>query len=478
MASYIIVDIIFFGNKAEKVALENAVNKSVEREDQFKSFINKSTSTLKAIRESKQFKDYLSTNNLSYITDTFTTLSNSSQDFMQIRYIDKNGYEKIRVDKDNQISKVIPKDKLQNKSNRYYFKESINKELEKVWFSALDLNIENSKVEKPYKPTLRAILPIKQNDKFAGILIINYHMKKFLKNLFYTPLYEMTLADTDGNILVHNNSEYCWSKYKKDSINLQDIYKSDFKNIVSMSIYKNEKFVSKILDLPIQNRVVLILKLNSDYIKKQKDDLFRQYSVVYFITMILSIFLSLFIITIFKKILLDLQIDNRRLKSLAYIDKLTKIYNRRYFENQLEEIFKSSDKDSNEYSLIMFDIDRFKRINDEFGHDVGDMTLKFLSDTVKDNTKGNDIIARWGGEEFMILTENSLEKASKMAENLKDSIEQQSKKEQSIPKFTASFGVISLNNYDSLDEALKTVDTLLYISKKDGRNRVSTCCNL
>lgn len=121
----------------------------------------------------------------------------------------------------------------------------------------------------------------------------------------------------------------------------------------------------------------------------------------------------------------------------------------------------------------MFDIDHFKLINDKYGHNIGDESLIFLSNLIKNNIRVNDILCRWGGEEFMILSEKSLEKTVIMAEYLKKNIDEQSMNSDKIPHFTCSFGVISLHGLNSIKEGIEKVDKLLYKSKREGRNKVS-----
>ena len=123
--------------------------------------------------------------------------------------------------------------------------------------------------------------------------------------------------------------------------------------------------------------------------------------------------------------------------------------------------------------MVMFDIDFFKDINDNFGHDVGDEVLKHLSDIVAKRLRESDIFARWGGEEFIILLKAcSKEDACNFAQNLRSNIE-----DAIFPneiKITCSFGVTATLPDDSIKTFLKRVDELLYQSKRNGRNQV-TC---
>ena len=158
-------------------------------------------------------------------------------------------------------------------------------------------------------------------------------------------------------------------------------------------------------------------------------------------------------------------------ENLSIEDALTGIYNRRYLENKLEEYMNLAQRHDRPLSLIMFDIDFFKHINDSFGHDVGDKVLKAIAKVVSENIRNTDIFARYGGEEFIIIApETTKEDAKTLAEKLRVSIENLYL-EDGI-HVTCSFGVVSLEKPDTKETLLKRVDDALYEAKKTGRNKV------
>ena len=127
---HLLLENIFFGNTAKKIALKNAVDKIYEREYILENFLNSSKSTLKGIRKLQSFNQYLKNqSNKKDIEEIFLALSNSNINIMQLRYIDKDGYERIRVDRDKKYlyPYVIKIDELQNKSSRYYYIDSDRK---------------------------------------------------------------------------------------------------------------------------------------------------------------------------------------------------------------------------------------------------------------------------------------------------------------------------------------------------------------
>jgi diguanylate cyclase (GGDEF)-like protein/PAS domain S-box-containing protein len=159
------------------------------------------------------------------------------------------------------------------------------------------------------------------------------------------------------------------------------------------------------------------------------------------------------------------------LMELAVKDHLTKIYNRRYITERLEADIELCKRANRTFSLIMFDIDHFKNINDTYGHNVGDNVLIKLTDIVKRRIRKIDIFARWGGEEFLImLPESMLENARLLAENLRKLIEETDiLRDRTV---TCSFGVTEYYEGDTVDFIVKRADDCLYKAKFLGRNTV------
>lgn len=156
---------------------------------------------------------------------------------------------------------------------------------------------------------------------------------------------------------------------------------------------------------------------------------------------------------------------------LSETDHLTKAYNRLKFNEVIKMEVLRSKRYKIDLSVIMFDIDFFKKINDRYGHDIGDLVLVEISKLVKKSVRETDIFCRWGGEEFMILLPNtSLEFAVLVAERIRKLIYNLEIK--NIEKVSCSFGVVSFDFEEDLDDFIKRVDERLYTAKDNGRNRV------
>lgn len=163
--------------------------------------------------------------------------------------------------------------------------------------------------------------------------------------------------------------------------------------------------------------------------------------------------------------------QNRLLKNLSQIDSLSGLYNRRFMIQKLEEEILKYKRYKTSFSVLLIDIDFFKKINDSYGHDKGDFVIKKISTLMEQNTRNSDITARWGGEEFLILAPNcNLNSALMLANNLKELIEKDDFKiKESV---TISIGVSTFNENLKQENLLKLADNALYKAKQNGRNRV------
>ena len=159
------------------------------------------------------------------------------------------------------------------------------------------------------------------------------------------------------------------------------------------------------------------------------------------------------------------------LEKLASTDKLTGIANRLRFDEVLKYSVDRAKRYKVSLSVVLFDIDYFKKVNDTYGHLCGDHVLKMIANIGKDTIRQSDLIARWGGEEFIILQPDiPTDKAYILAERLRHSIE--SYNFEGVGKVTVSFGVTKFNENDTSESFIKRADEALYLAKENGRNRV------
>lgn len=211
-------------------------------------------------------------------------------------------------------------------------------------------------------------------------------------------------------------------------------------------------------------------------------------SVSCFVTAILNIIHTVYVLKIeftaitfliptlagllFGVMLAHIKALSSQLRDIAYTDSLTHIYNRLHFAHFLDAEIDKVKRYGGKFSIIFFDLDYFKEVNDNFGHRIGDDVLEQVTKIVSKANRSADIFARYGGEEFIILTpETDLSGALIHAERLRNDIEKYV-----FPKvghITSSFGVTEFYvGSDTIESLLERADKALYMAKDYGRNRV------
>ena len=162
---------------------------------------------------------------------------------------------------------------------------------------------------------------------------------------------------------------------------------------------------------------------------------------------------------------------NTILKELSVTDKLTGLKNRRFFHEELEDQIDLYRQTGTIFSLLILDIDHFKKVNDTYGHQVGDEVLAQLAEIIQTKARDTDIAARYGGEEFVIIMPNTDTVKSKiLAEQLRHSVEVAHWKTGCL---TVSIGIATFTEQDTDTTILNNADQALYTSKENGRNRVT-----
>lgn len=165
-----------------------------------------------------------------------------------------------------------------------------------------------------------------------------------------------------------------------------------------------------------------------------------------------------------------------KLLHLSRHDSLTNLYNRRTLEAKLEEDIKRAKRYKTPLSVCMLDIDYFKKVNDTYGHAIGDYVLQTLSTTIHDNLREVDYVARYGGEEFVIvLPDTTLEDAYEFADRLRNTVASKGFYNETSKKFsiTISIGIAAFHNHcDNVDKMLNEADEKMYLAKESRRNCV------
>jgi diguanylate cyclase (GGDEF)-like protein/PAS domain S-box-containing protein len=164
------------------------------------------------------------------------------------------------------------------------------------------------------------------------------------------------------------------------------------------------------------------------------------------------------------------------LRQAAHIDKLTSLYNRHHGERLLNESFLKAQKLASPLTLIMCDIDHFKRVNDHFGHPAGDRVLIAVAKMLQKAVRSRDAVIRWGGEEFVIMFDDCAQaSAIERAEGIRCQVEEY--RDSTVGKVTLSLGLATITPGETLEELIARADAALYVAKHDGRNQLSVAPN-
>jgi two-component system cell cycle response regulator len=167
----------------------------------------------------------------------------------------------------------------------------------------------------------------------------------------------------------------------------------------------------------------------------------------------------------------------QRMYQSATLDPLTNLFNRRTFEERLEEEFTVLTRHKMESCLALVDVDHFKNVHDRWGHQAGDLVLQILSAALKESVRTGDLVGRWGGEEFILyIRQSGLEGATVLLERLRSEVETMpvTLPDGNTLHITISSGVVSLAGFSDWKTAFERADEALYASKANGRNRVTS----
>jgi diguanylate cyclase (GGDEF)-like protein/PAS domain S-box-containing protein len=182
-------------------------------------------------------------------------------------------------------------------------------------------------------------------------------------------------------------------------------------------------------------------------------------------------------VEVFNDVSARKQVERRvhELEGIAFRDTLTCLPNRRYIELKVKQSLEDLQQFGRPFGLLMFDVDHFKQVNDRHGHDTGDAVLKVISETMTKSLRANDIVGRWGGEEFLaVLLDVDAGLLRGLAERCRSLVaESGALSGESRIYVTVSVGATLVTREDSIYEAIKRADQLMYVSKSSGRNRIT-----
>lgn len=427
----------------------------------------------------------------------YASFALSKKRYDQIRLLDEKGMEVVRVNYNDGKPIIVADAALQDKSNRYYFKETYRLSKGEAFISPLDLNVEHGSIEKPLNPVVRLGMPVFGKDgSKRGIVLVNYMAKALLASIrkaaetdYGTPM----LLNMEGYWLLNENPEDEWGFMFDDRKNrtFARLYPDEWQEFNSSESgqisTKNGLFTfATIRPLSgfgpgIQSDVELRPGELHDYYWLMVYHIPQDVIGEYVSNLRGKLFLlgaGLFIVIAAAAWFLALAITRRKiyqsqLISMALYDSLTGLPNRKLFFDTLDQGVELAKRHDRQIGLLYIDLDGFKNVNDTLGHAAGDELLNLVAKQLRASTRKSDTVARLGGDEFaVILSEiDSFESAEMVGNKIIQALCAPFKLRQGPVSIGASIGVaVYPDTATEIEQLVKQADKAMYISKANGKN--------
>ncbi|MEH6472923.1 MAG: diguanylate cyclase [Halopseudomonas sp.] len=413
----------------------------------------------------------------------------------QLRFIDSQGVEKIRADRHQGLPRSVPAEQLQSKQHRSYFNKAMQLSQGEIYISELDLNMEYGEVSTPYRPVLRLATPFfnDRGDK-DGLVIINLAAQQMLSHLVkpVQPLQgQLALLQEDGFWLYGVEEQRRWGnlfagrRQHNFVLNQPDVWRQmqplaqgSTKTDQGLYVYRkvtplNYPDLTKMLasDTTLQPpHWWLVSFIGADVLSAALSQLRSILLGLWlFFAVISAVVTALFSRTFKQRIDADI-----KLQRLAHFDFLTQVANRALFAELLNQELYRSQRSGTASALLYMDLDDFKPINDELGHDAGDDALKEVARRLNQQVRPYDTVARLGGDEFAILMPGpvSAEDAEKMAGRIVELFNAPFLIGCEQRQIGISIGIALLpNGFSNDQQAIDAADGAMYSAKQAGKNR-------
>ena len=391
----------------------------------------------------------------------------------------ENNNEKIEqyLDSINNKYKMFSSFLVSDKTKNYYtqngYVETLNENKDdNKWYFEFKKTTDSNEINIDHNQALSNSLIMFINYKIfdsnfhfigaTGVAIKIEYIDEMLKSFRQKYGFKVTFFNKEGQIVL---AERDLTPY--ENIESSPLLKSLKNKLISkenqiLEINQNsEKYLLSAKYIPELNLYLAVEAKLDDYLKDAKN------------TFYFNLFISLFITFLVAWIIFNvIKKYNFKLEYMAFNDSLTGLYNRRHFEEVFSKQIHLFKRQKQNFSILFMDIDNFKNINDTHGHEVGDFVIKNIAKLLKQNLRESDTIARWGGEEFVVLLQNSNSvTAFEISEKIRNIIQNSVILHDAIGKYvTASFGVTEFVENDSMDLVLSRVDKAMYTSKTSGKN--------
>ncbi|GAB7223395.1 sensor domain-containing diguanylate cyclase [Vibrio owensii] len=434
---------------------------------------------------------------LARLSTILEAVSQRKEVYDQLRYLDLEGNEVVRINFNDGHSQVVPEEQLQNKRHRYYFNKALQLGCRKIYVSPLDLNVEHGQIEVPLKPMIRLATPVfDEEGKKRGIVMVNYLAKYLMEGMALFNLDMGTnymLLNKDGYFLFnkehrdtefafmydHRSDETIYNRFPDLAEQIRNTLSGQIETDKGIMTIESVGAVDRInpycfQDYHVSENSSTAWKLVSyvDF-SERKEIASSQYERKWLmqVGVVMSIILAYFI----ARFQLRAFVDNQRIHHLAHHDSLTGLLNRAAFQTGATETISQSVKTGKKVCLVYLDLDGFKFINDEYGHAAGDKTLEHVASVMNRIFGSKALLARLGGDEFAILLssqehmQNPEHYAASLIQLIQDPIEV-------LPDIfhqvtTSIGGCYTKGQNCTLEELMHQADMAMYEAKKAGKNR-------
>ena len=486
-------------SRLEQSASEERANLDHQKVLIQKAFEN-INSDLKILASLNELELFLETgdNHAKYLIEKeYIVFMHQKRVYDQIRYLGEDGMEILRVNYNFGIPVIVPGDELRSKKDRPYFFETMALKRGQIFVSPFDLNIENGKIEIPYKPVIRFATPVFNSQlQKKGIVVLNY-----LGVNLITSLRESGRISSGNTLLINEDGYWLCAADPKDEWGFlvperngcnfakqfpaewAKISLADFSQFINMNGMFTSMTISPALEaakrkdneLLIEEPEVkgyqweLVSHIPYDILHKSNSVLLKE---LFWVGLVL-LSGSLLPVWMIAKKLARRQSSQEALYYSANYDEVTGLLNRTPFVEKLEDTYEESLRYERKFGLLFIDLDNFKAINDNFGHAEGDKVLLETARRLVISIRKSDTVGRMGGDEFAVLipTIEAPADLEVVAEKILKKLSTPFTISNRSIELGASIGICHFPDHKyTPDMLLKKADEAMYEAKRSGKN--------
>ena len=417
-----------------------------------------------------------------------------SGDYDQIRYLDAAGNEIVRVNYDGETSFLTPADELQNKADRYYFSDSIGLGGKEIYFSKLDLNVENGEIEQPVKPMMRVCVPdIGESGAARGEVVLNFlagGVLEQIRSVSGAGASDLFLVNSSGGWIVNTaepGAEWSFDYPERTENSFSNRYPEAWTSILAngagVSVNENGVFAyaGVMLGADTDECGYTHVLAEGDYYivsylspDSAEGRLFYETPVSMVRTSLQEnwyLFFGVALLSVSLALLFTRkQAEAKRLRFFSEFDTMTGVLNRRAGLMRLDEMHKKALSEGKALCVCFLDINGLKAVNDTLGHEAGDALITTVAKCVQQCIRESDLFARLGGDEFLIvLWDADATRAGQIWTRIEALFDTVNETEHRPYLVSVSQGVaeIPAGSKEPLDETIARADKAMYEYKRE-----------